>query len=156
MKRGVPGCRVESIIFFACHSSGFISRILPCLYAETSCFACSRPAEDVRSVLYAQLASSSSFSKSFQCIHYQHPQAPSTIQRPQVPSTIQIPSIVNHPDSHPSAIQSSPSQWKQGHSISLHKEEHKRHKHLLHTNNSITHFSHLGSEISAECLTRPQ
>lgn len=37
--------------FFACHSSGVISRTLPVLYAVMSCFAFSRPAEDVRSIL---------------------------------------------------------------------------------------------------------
>jgi hypothetical protein len=47
----VPGCSVDSIVFFASHRSGVISRILPVLYAVTSCFAFSRPAEDVNSVL---------------------------------------------------------------------------------------------------------
>jgi hypothetical protein len=47
----VPGCIVESMIFFAFHSSGVMSRRLPVLYAVTSCFAFSRPAEEVRSVL---------------------------------------------------------------------------------------------------------
>jgi len=42
---------VESIIFFAFHSSGVISGIFPVLYAVTSFFAFSRPAEEVRSVL---------------------------------------------------------------------------------------------------------
>lgn len=28
----IPGCKVESTIFFACHSSGVIEGILPCLY----------------------------------------------------------------------------------------------------------------------------
>lgn len=50
----VPGCIVESIIFFALHSSGVMSRIFPVLYAVTSCFACSRPAEDVSRVLVCQ------------------------------------------------------------------------------------------------------
>jgi hypothetical protein len=51
----VPGCKVESIVFFACHSSGVMSRIFPILYAVTSCFAFSRPAEDVNNVLYDAL-----------------------------------------------------------------------------------------------------
>jgi hypothetical protein len=48
----VPGCIVESITFFALHSSGVISWILPVLYAVTSCLAFSRPVEDVNRVLY--------------------------------------------------------------------------------------------------------
>ena len=47
----VSGCRVESTIFFAAHSSGVIEGIWPCLYDETSFFAFSRPAEDTKSVL---------------------------------------------------------------------------------------------------------
>jgi len=47
----VPGCSVESIVFFASHRSGVMSRILPVLYAVTSCFAFSRPAADVNNVL---------------------------------------------------------------------------------------------------------
>lgn len=47
----VPGCSVESIVFFASHKSGVMSRILPVLYAVTSCLAFSRPAADVKSVL---------------------------------------------------------------------------------------------------------
>jgi len=43
---------VESIIFFAFHRSGLMSCIFPVLYAAMSCFACSRPAEEVRSVLF--------------------------------------------------------------------------------------------------------
>lgn len=49
----VPGCSVESMIFFAVHSSLFISLIFPCLYAETSCLAFSRPALVVNNVLYS-------------------------------------------------------------------------------------------------------
>lgn len=51
----VPGCSVESIVFFASHSSGDMSRIFPVLYAVTSCFAFSRPAADVNSVLESAL-----------------------------------------------------------------------------------------------------
>jgi hypothetical protein len=53
MKTGSPvsGCSVESIVFFACHSSGLISLTFPILYAVTSCFAFSRPAADVNNVL---------------------------------------------------------------------------------------------------------
>lgn len=47
----IPGWSVESIVFFACHRSGVMSWIFPILYAVTSCFAFSRPAEDVNSVL---------------------------------------------------------------------------------------------------------
>ena len=47
----VPGCMVESMIFFAFHNSGVISGILPVLYAVTSFFAFSRPADEVRRVL---------------------------------------------------------------------------------------------------------
>lgn len=47
----IPGCSVESIVFFASHSSGDMSLILPVLYAVTSCFAFSRPAADVNNVL---------------------------------------------------------------------------------------------------------
>jgi len=53
----LPGCSVESIIFFALHRSGVISLICPCLYAVTSCFACSSPAEDVNSVLIYSIIS---------------------------------------------------------------------------------------------------
>jgi hypothetical protein len=47
---------VESIVFFACQRSGVMSRILPVLYAVTSCFAFSRPVEDVKSVLRGALS----------------------------------------------------------------------------------------------------
>jgi hypothetical protein len=47
----VPGWIVESMIFFAFHNSGVICCIFPVLYAVTSVFAFSRPAEDVNSVL---------------------------------------------------------------------------------------------------------
>lgn len=46
---------VESIIFFAFHSSGVMSRIFPILYEVTSCFAFSRPADDVNNVLHGAL-----------------------------------------------------------------------------------------------------
>jgi hypothetical protein len=47
----VPGCIVESMILFALHNAGVICCIVPALYAVTSVFASSRPAEDVNSVL---------------------------------------------------------------------------------------------------------
>ena len=47
----IPGCNVESTTFFAFHSSGVIEGTRPCLYAETSAFACSRPAFETSSVL---------------------------------------------------------------------------------------------------------
>jgi hypothetical protein len=53
----LPGCSVESIIFFALHRSGVISLICPCLYAVTSCFACSSPTEDVNSILIYSIIS---------------------------------------------------------------------------------------------------
>ena len=53
----LPGCSVESIIFFALHRSGVISLICPCLYAVTSCFACSSLAEDVNSILIYSIIS---------------------------------------------------------------------------------------------------
>jgi hypothetical protein len=43
------------MIFFAFHNSGVISGIFPVLYAVTSFFALSRPAEDVSSVLCCAL-----------------------------------------------------------------------------------------------------
>src|SRR5690242_2624465 len=51
----VPGCIVESMTFFAFHSSGVISCIFPVLYAVTICFASSRPAEEVNRVLRSRL-----------------------------------------------------------------------------------------------------
>ena len=53
----LPGCSVESIIFFALHRSGVISLICPCLYDVTSCFACSSPVEDVNSILVYSIIS---------------------------------------------------------------------------------------------------
>ena len=47
----VPGCSVESTTFFACHISGVIDLISPCLYDETSFFAFSRPALETTRVL---------------------------------------------------------------------------------------------------------
>lgn len=49
----IPGCSVESTIFLACHSSGVIDCIWPCLYFVMSDFACSRPSLDVSNVLFA-------------------------------------------------------------------------------------------------------
>jgi hypothetical protein len=49
----VPGCSVESITFFACHISGVIDLISPCLYEETSFFAFSRPDAETKRVLTA-------------------------------------------------------------------------------------------------------
>lgn len=48
-----PGCSVESMVFFACHNSGVMFWILPCLYAETNSFACANPFEPVNNVLSA-------------------------------------------------------------------------------------------------------
>jgi hypothetical protein len=45
-----PGCSVESTIFFACHISGVICLVSPVLYEVTSCFACSRPEDETKSV----------------------------------------------------------------------------------------------------------
>lgn len=42
-----------SITFFACHSSGVMLCARPVLYCVTSCFACSRPEEEVNKVLLA-------------------------------------------------------------------------------------------------------
>jgi len=50
-RKPIPGCKVESITFFALHSSGFISLISFCLYLVTSCFACSRADDETKSVL---------------------------------------------------------------------------------------------------------
>lgn len=47
----IPGCSVESTIFFALHKSGVIDCSCPFLYAETSFFACSRPAAETKRVL---------------------------------------------------------------------------------------------------------
>ena len=41
-----------STVFFAIHISGVISKTLPCLYWMIRLFARSRPAADVKSVLY--------------------------------------------------------------------------------------------------------
>lgn len=49
----VPGCIVESMTFFAFHSSGVISWILPVLYAVTICLAFSSPADEVNRVLHS-------------------------------------------------------------------------------------------------------
>jgi hypothetical protein len=46
-----PGCRVESTIFLAFHISGVMTFASPILYDVTSCFACSRPEEETKSVL---------------------------------------------------------------------------------------------------------
>lgn len=51
VRGGVPGWRVESSAFFACHSSGLIEGICPCLYFVMSVLACSRLALDMNSVL---------------------------------------------------------------------------------------------------------
>ena len=48
---GIPGWRVESTAFFACHSSGVIEGIFPCLYCVTRVLACSRAVLDMNSVL---------------------------------------------------------------------------------------------------------
>lgn len=47
----VPGCKVESITFFACHISGVIVLVSPFLYDVTSRLASSSPAEDTNRVL---------------------------------------------------------------------------------------------------------
>lgn len=47
----LPGCSVESTIFFALHISGVIEVTSPCLYEETSLFAFSRPEEETKRVL---------------------------------------------------------------------------------------------------------
>ena len=48
----LPGCNVESTIFFACHRSGLISLISPSLYFEMRCLASCRPDEETKRVLY--------------------------------------------------------------------------------------------------------
>lgn len=52
-----PGWRVESTIFFACHNSGVIDFSWPCLYADMSFFAFSRPAVETKSVLISNVSS---------------------------------------------------------------------------------------------------
>lgn len=52
-----PGCRVESTIFFACHSSGVIDLSCPCLYDDMSFLAFSRPTEETKSVLISTMSS---------------------------------------------------------------------------------------------------
>jgi hypothetical protein len=52
----IPGCRVESTIFFAFHNSSFISATFPCLYPAMTLFACSNPALVTSSVLFGLLA----------------------------------------------------------------------------------------------------
>lgn len=47
----IPGCSVESTIFFAFHSSGLISLTCPCLYAAIRLFAFSSPAPLTSNVL---------------------------------------------------------------------------------------------------------
>lgn len=47
----LPGCRVESTIFFACHISGVISLTWPVLYATMAFFARSSPCLPTKSVL---------------------------------------------------------------------------------------------------------
>lgn len=42
--------------FFAFHRSGVMFAILPCLYADTSSFACASPVEPVNNVLFAPTA----------------------------------------------------------------------------------------------------
>lgn len=47
----LPGCKVESTIFLACHISGVIVFASPFLYEDTSCLAFSRPEDETNSVL---------------------------------------------------------------------------------------------------------
>ena len=50
----IPGCKVESTIFFAFQISAFISPMLPCLYPATKLFACSNPALLTSKVLHRE------------------------------------------------------------------------------------------------------
>lgn len=50
-RRYIPGCSVESTIFLACHSSGVMDLICPCLNDDISFFAFSRPAVETKRVL---------------------------------------------------------------------------------------------------------
>lgn len=47
----IPGCNVESTIFFARHSAGVISLTWPVLYDVMACLACSRPVEPTSNIL---------------------------------------------------------------------------------------------------------
>lgn len=65
-----PGCKVESTIFFACHSSGVMDGIWLNLYAEMSCLACSSPEAETKRVLHHVPSATDSYMRHYKCTYH--------------------------------------------------------------------------------------
>jgi hypothetical protein len=116
-RASLPGCNVESTIFFACHSSGDMVGIVPSLYRVIRFFAFSRLAFDVNNVLRVSISMRAKFSRK------------RTVAVPPEPNTLHC---------RPQSFET------------MKFYNRSRASHLT------LRLPYLGSEMSAECLTRPQ